>query len=464
MKIYNTMTNKKEEFKPLEKGKIKMYVCGPTVYNYFHIGNARPFLFFDVVRRYFEFIGYDVTFVQNITDIDDKLIEQSIKENVPVSEIAKKYIKAFYEDIEKLEIRRVDIQPKATEYIGKMIKLIKSLEEKGYAYRAGGDVYFSVEKFKDYGKLSGRKLKDMKAGARVEKNDNKKNPFDFTLWKAAKPNEPKWKSPWGEGRPGWHTECVVMSQSLLGETFDIHGGGIDLVFPHHENEIAQAESLTGKVFVRYWMHNGYLNIEGQKMSKSLNNFFTARDILKKYKPEAIRFFFLSKHYRSPIDFSESIIIESQKAVTNFYEAFKDIDFLSFKNEKMGNDEKLEKIKSEFKTAMDDDFNTAKAISVLFELSKIIKNTQMSLEFRKKAALLMYQLGSVLGFFKDIEKKLQNDINNLSEKLIELLIDYRNNFKKEKNWEMADKIRNDLASIGIELKDTKEGTKWSQKSD
>ena len=464
MKIYNTMTNKKEEFKPLEKGKIKMYVCGPTVYNYFHIGNARPFLFFDVVRRYFEFIGYDVTFVQNITDIDDKLIEQSIKENVPVSEIAKKYIKAFYEDIEKLEIRRVDIQPKATEYIGKMIKLIKSLEEKGYAYRAGGDVYFSVEKFKDYGKLSGRKLKDMKAGARVEKNDNKKNPFDFTLWKAAKPNEPKWKSPWGEGRPGWHTECVVMSQSLLGETFDIHGGGIDLVFPHHENEIAQAEALTGKVFVRYWMHNGYLNIEGQKMSKSLNNFFTARDILKKYKPEAIRFFFLSKHYRSPIDFSESIIIESQKAVTNFYEAFKDIDFLSFKNEKMGNDEKLEKIKSEFKTAMDDDFNTAKAISVLFELSKIIKNTQMSLEFRKKAALLMYQLGSVLGFFKDIEKKLQNDINNLSEKLIELLIDYRNNFKKEKNWEMADKIRNDLASIGIELKDTKEGTKWSQKSD
>ena len=456
------MTNKKEEFIPLEEGKIKMYVCGPTVYNYFHIGNARPFVFFDVVRRYFEYKGYKVTFVQNITDIDDKLIDQSIKENVPVSEIAKKYIKAFYEDIEALEIRRVDIQPKATEYIGKMIKLIKKLEEKGYAYKSGGDVYYSVEKFKDYGKLSGRKLDELKAGARVEENENKKNPFDFTLWKAAKPNEPKWNSPWGEGRPGWHTECVVMSQSLLGETFDIHGGGIDLVFPHHENEIAQAEALTGKTFVRYWMHNGYLNIEGQKMSKSLNNFFTARDILKKYKPEAIRFFFLSKHYRSPIDFNEAIIIESQKAVNNFYEALKEIDFLSFKNEEIKLSDEILKNEEEFKKAMDDDFNTAKAISVLFELSKIIKNTKNNLQTRKEAAHLLYKLGNVLGFFNRIEEKLMKNIDNLTEKLINLLIEYRNNFKKEKNWTMADKIRNDLDKMGIALKDTKEGTKWSVK--
>ena len=456
------MTNKKEEFIPLEEGKIKMYVCGPTVYNYFHIGNARPFVFFDVVRRYFEYKGYKVTFVQNITDIDDKLIDQSIKENVPVSEIAKKYIKAFYEDIEALEIRRVDIQPKATEYIGKMIKLIKKLEEKGYAYKSGGDVYYSVEKFKDYGKLSDRKLDELKAGARVEENENKKNPFDFTLWKAAKPNEPKWNSPWGEGRPGWHTECVVMSQSLLGETFDIHGGGIDLVFPHHENEIAQAEALTGKTFVRYWMHNGYLNIEGQKMSKSLNNFFTARDILKKYKPEAIRFFFLSKHYRSPIDFNEAIIIESQKAVNNFYEALKEIDFLSFKNEEIKLSDEILKNEEEFKKAMDDDFNTAKAISVLFELSKIIKNTKNNLQTRKEAAHLLYKLGNVLGFFNRIEEKLMKNIDNLTEKLINLLIEYRNNFKKEKNWTMADKIRNDLDKMGIALKDTKEGTKWSVK--
>ncbi len=462
MKIYNTMTRKKEEFVPLEEGKIKMYVCGPTVYNYFHIGNARPFLFFDVVRRYFEYKGFKVTFVQNITDIDDKLIDQSVKEGVPVSEIAKKYIKAFYEDIEKLEIRRVDIQPKATEYIGKMIKLIKKLEEKGYAYKSGGDVYYSVEKFKEYGKLSGRKLKDMKAGARVEENENKKNPFDFTLWKAAKPNEPKWKSPWGEGRPGWHTECVVMSQSLLGETFDIHGGGIDLVFPHHENEIAQAEAISGKTFVRYWMHNGYLNIEGQKMSKSLNNFFTARDILKKYKPETIRFFFLSKHYRSPIDFNEEIIIESQKAVANFYEAFKEIDFLSIISEKPDYSDEILKYKSEFINAMDDDFNTAKAISVLFDLAKIVKNPNNEQTKRIQAAHLLFELGKVLGFFNKIETKLKRDINNLSEQLINLLIDYRIQAKKEKNWQLADKIRDDLAKMGIDLKDTKEGTKWSLK--
>ena len=456
MKIYNTMTNRKEEFIPLEEGKIKMYVCGPTVYNYFHIGNARPFVFFDVVRRYFEYKGFKVTFVQNITDIDDKLIDQSIKENVKVADIAKKYIKAFYEDIDALEIRRVNIQPKATEYIPNMIELIKKLEEKGFAYESGGDVYYAVDKFKDYGKLSGRKLDELKAGARIEENSQKKNPFDFTLWKTAKPGEPKWQSPWGEGRPGWHTECVVMSQSLLGETFDIHGGGIDLVFPHHENEIAQAEALTGKQFVRYWMHNGYLNIEGQKMSKSLNNFFTARDILKKYSAETIRFFFLSKHYRSPIDFNEEIIIESQKAVKNFYSALSEIDYLSFKDETYSAED-FEKYQNNFINAMNDDFNTAKALSVLFDLVKVIKNEINDMEDRQKAALLLVELGKVLGFFNKIEKKLATD--DMSEQLIELMIGYRNTFKKNKQWAMADKIRDDLKSVGITLKDTKDGTRW-----
>ncbi|OQX70655.1 MAG: cysteine--tRNA ligase, partial [Candidatus Cloacimonas sp. 4484_275] len=259
MKIYNTMTRKKEEFKTIEKNTVKMYVCGPTVYNYFHIGNARPFLFFDVVRRYFEYAGYKVIYTQNMTDIDDKLIEQSKKENIPVSKIAEKYIKAFYEDTAALDIKKVDHQPKATEFIGEMIKLIRELEEKGYAYQSGGDVYFSVSKVKDYGKLSGKKLDELRAGARVEENVQKQHPADFTLWKKAKPGEPKWKSPWGEGRPGWHTECVVMSRHYLGETFDIHGGGSDLVFPHHENEIAQAEAVSGKPLANYWMHNGYLN-------------------------------------------------------------------------------------------------------------------------------------------------------------------------------------------------------------
>ena len=463
MKIYNTMTRKKEEFKTIEKNTVKMYVCGPTVYNYFHIGNARPFLFFDVVRRYFEYAGYKVIYTQNMTDIDDKLIEQSKKENIPVSKIAEKYIKAFYEDTAALDIKKVDHQPKATEFIGEMIKLIRELEEKGYAYQSGGDVYFSVSKVKDYGKLSGKKLDELRAGARVEENVQKQHPADFTLWKKAKPGEPKWKSPWGEGRPGWHTECVVMSRHYLGETFDIHGGGSDLVFPHHENEIAQAEAVSGKPLANYWMHNGYLNIEGEKMSKSLNNFFTARDILKKYDAEAIRYFFLSKHYRSPIDFNENIIKESSQAVKNFYAALSEIDFLSFKDEKPAYDESQKELIAKFKAAMEDDFNTAKAIAVLFEISKAIKNVQKYNEKqRKQFALLLVELGKVLGFFSSLEEKLQNNLDNISKDLIELMLKYRTMFKKEKNWEKADLIRDDLKKLGIEIKDTPEGSIWEIK--
>lgn len=462
MKIYNTLTKKKEEFKPIEANKVKMYACGPTVYNYFHIGNARPFVFFDVVRNYFEYKGYQVTYAQNITDIDDKIINKAIEDNSSFKQIAKKYIAAFQEDTEKLGIRKPDFQPKASEVIGEIIKLIKDLEDKGFAYEVKGDVYFSVESFKDYGMLSGKKIDDQKAGARVEANTNKRHPADFTLWKKAKPDEPTWNSPWGQGRPGWHSECVVLSQKYLQcQSFDIHGGGVDLVFPHHENENAQAQALSNKPLANYWMHNGFINIEGEKMSKSLNNFFTARDILKEYNAEAIRFFFLSKHYRSPIDFNRSIMQESDTAVKNFYSALKSINFTS-RDEEVNYSDRFEGKKTEFITAMDDDFNTAKALSVMFDLAKTVKSAKESPEDRRQAANLLVELGSVLGFFQDLAAKLSNDLGDLSSKLLSILIDIRNSAKENKNWALSDKIRDELLKEGIQLLDTKDGTKWEKK--
>lgn len=455
MKIYNTLTNKKEEFIPVEKGKVKMYVCGPTVYDYFHIGNARPLIFFDVVKNYFEYLGNQVTLVRNITDIDDKLITRSIEETIPVSKIAEKYTKAFFHDCQALEINPADHHPKATEFISNMITLIKELEEKNLAYEVNGDVYFSVSDFKGYGKLSGKKLADLQAGARVKTNIQKRHPADFTLWKKAKPDEPKWSSPWGEGRPGWHTECVVMSRKLLGETFDIHGGGIDLIFPHHENEIAQAEASNNKKQANYWMHNGYLNIEGEKMSKSLDNFFTARDILKEFNAETIRFFFLSKHYRSPIDFNKDIIKESSQAVKNLYNTIKGANYLKISNLEFEFTEEQMHYKNIFMNAMNDDFNTAKAISVLFDISKTYNKTKDPAFIH-----LLIELGNVLGFFDNLEEKLNEDISGVSTKLIELFISYRTKFKKENNWAMADKIRDDLQEINIVLKDTPDGTDWN----
>jgi len=460
MRIYNTMTRKKEEFIPIEAGKVKMYDCGPTVYNYFHIGNARNLLVFDVIRRYFQFKGFEVTYVQNITDIDDKIIAQAIAEGISTDDVTAKYITAFMEDLDKLDILKPDYQPKATQYIGKMIAFIKSLEEKGMAYESEGDVYFAVEKFKEYGKLSGRKLQDLRVGARIEENAQKNSPFDFTLWKKAKPGEPKWQSPWGEGRPGWHTECVVMSRDLLGDTFDIHGGGNDLVFPHHENEIAQGETETGHPFVNYWLHNGFLNIEGEKMSKSAGNFFLARDILQKYPAEAIRYFFLSKHYRSPIDFNEDIIKQSQAAINNLYNTLKDIDYLNLEDQPHYT-ALQEKLKAQFMEVMDDDFNTARALAIIFEAAKETKNTDLCLSDRTAYARLMVELGEVLGFFRNLKEKL-TETANFSAKtagLIEMLIKYRNEFKKAKNWEWADRIRNDLSELNIKLKDTKDGTEW-----
>jgi len=458
MLIYNTLTRKKEVFTPIEPSKVKMYVCGPTVYNYFHIGNARPFLFFDVVRSYFHYIGYTVEYIQNITDIDDKIINRANEERTDYTKITQKYIAAFYEDLQALHIKPADKNPKATDYISEMIELINELIELGYAYESGGDVYFSVDKAKEYGKLSGKNLDELLAGKRVEKNPNKQNSFDFTLWKAAKENEPAWDSKWGRGRPGWHTECVVMSRKLLGTCFDIHGGGIDLIFPHHENELVQAESVAKQPLANIWMHNGFLNIEGEKMSKSLDNFFTARDVLKTYDADTIRFFFLSKHYRSPIDFSKDILNESKVAISRFHEVFRKFPVYMVPCATYSATEVTD-VKTQFIETMNDDFNTAKAIACLFDLSKIAFNQNLSPEVNIQAANLLYEIGSVLGFFSDIALKLSERVDAKAEQLIQLLIDIRNQAKKSKYFDIADTIRDQLKNIGIELRDTPNGTEW-----
>jgi len=457
MQIYNQLSRQKEEFIPLESGKVKLYACGPTVYNYFHIGNARAFLFFDVVRRYFEFRGYEVTYVQNITDIEDKIIAQSLDEGISFESVAAKYIRAFLDDSAALGIRPPTIQPRATEVVAEIIALIASLIEKGYAYEVMGDVYFDTTALPEYGRLSGKKIEDQLPGARVEENLCKRNPSDFTLWKHSKPGEPFWQSPWGEGRPGWHSECVVMGQKYLGETFDIHGGGSDLVFPHHENELAQAVASTGKPLANYWMHNGFLNIEGAKMSKSLKNFFTARDILAQHSAEAIRFFFLSKHYRSPVDFSRELIEEAERAVKNFYSALKSVRYLRIT---AAPDDTYTAQREEFIQAMDDDFNSAKAIAVLFDLVHHCRNESLPRSDREQAALLLVELGKVLGFFQSLEESLYEDVPDTIQKLMELIIAYRQEARARKDWQLSDRIRDDLKALGIELKDTPAGCSWS----
>ncbi|PKN74061.1 MAG: cysteine--tRNA ligase [Candidatus Cloacimonetes bacterium HGW-Cloacimonetes-3] len=466
MLLYNTKTRKKEEFIPIQPGKISIYACGPTVYNYFHIGNARAFVFFDVVHRYFQFKGMDVTYVQNITDIDDKIIAQAMEEEISFSEVAAKYTRAFYQDCAALGIKPPSVQPLATDVMPDIIAYIAELVSRDYAYEANGDVYFNTSSLTSYGSLSGKKTEEQMTGARVAENLYKKNPTDFTLWKKSKPGEPVWQSPWGEGRPGWHTECVVMSQKYLGETFDIHGGGIDLVFPHHENELAQAMAISGKPLANYWMHNGFLNIEGEKMSKSLKNFFTARDILEQYDAEAIRFFFLSKHYRSPIDFNRELIEESHRAVTNFYNALKSVDFLNNRDATVPFDGspkvELQSMEAEFIASMEDDFNTAKAIAVLFELSKRARNTSLDSSDRLAAAALLVRLGSVLGFFQNIETRLKERVQDLSSQLVELILSYRREARERKDWAMSDSLRDDLAKLGIELKDTPQGCTWNLK--
>ena len=466
MLLYNSQTRKKEEFIPLEPGRLKLYACGPTVYNYFHIGNARAFIFFDTVRRYFSYRGYEVTYVQNITDIDDKIIAQANDEGVGYQVVADKYAQAFLDDAAALGIKAPDKQPRATEVVPEIVAYIDRLVQSGFAYESAGDVYFDTSSLPSYGSLSGKKTEEQLTGARVAENLNKRNPTDFTLWKKSKPGEPVWQSPWGEGRPGWHTECVVMSQMYLGETFDIHGGGIDLIFPHHENELAQATALSGKPLANYWLHNGFLNIEGEKMSKSLKNFFTAREVLAEYDAETIRFFFLSKHYRSPIDFTRELMEESKKALGNFYTALAAVDFLQNAGSKVQPDEsfkqELEKLEADYMTGMDDDFNSAKAIAVLFELSHRVKSSTLSSDNRLAAAQLLHRLGSVLGFFNDLEARLAAKMPDLSKALVELVLRYRSEARANKDWAASDKIRNDLATLGIEIKDTPTGCTWSLK--
>lgn len=462
MKVYNTLTRKKEELVPITPGEIKMYACGPTVYNYIHIGNARPLCIFDILRRYLEYRGYKVTFVQNFTDIDDKIIRRANEEHVDFSEISERYIKEFWTDAEGLNVRHATVNPKATENIDAIIHIISTLIEKGYAYEAQGDVYFSTEKFKDYGKLSHQPLEDLEAGARIMVGEVKREPMDFAVWKAAKPGEPAWDSPWGKGRPGWHIECSAMNWRYLGDTIDIHCGGQDLIFPHHENEIAQSECFTGKPFAHYWMHNGYINVDNVKMSKSLGNFFTVRDVAEKYGYEPIRYLLISAQYRSPINYSTDIIEQCISALNRLYTCRDSLDF-ELKNASDAEHDGdraiidgFDKYREQFIDAMDDDLNTADAIASIFELVRDI-NTNVVGKTPSKALV-----EGAISVFDELTGVLGLVYNRKTETLdsdIEALIEARTNARKEKNWAEADRIRDQLKEMGIVLEDTAQGVKW-----
>ena len=462
MKVYNTLTRKKEELIPITPGEIKMYACGPTVYNYIHIGNARPLCIFDILRRYLEYRGYKVTFVQNFTDIDDKIIKRANEEHVDFSEISERYIKEFWTDADGLNVRHATVNPKATENIDAIIHIISTLIEKGYAYEAQGDVYFSTEKFKDYGKLSHQPLEDLEAGARIMVGEVKREPMDFAVWKAAKPGEPAWDSPWGKGRPGWHIECSAMNWRYLGDTIDIHCGGQDLIFPHHENEIAQSECFTGKPFAHYWMHNGYINVDNVKMSKSLGNFFTVRDVAEKYGYEPIRYLLISAQYRSPINYSTDIIEQCISALNRLYTCRDSLDF-ELKNASDAEHDGdraiidgFDKYREQFIDAMDDDLNTADAIASIFELVRDI-NTNVVGKTPSKALV-----EGAISVFDELTGVLGLVYNRKTETLdsdIEALIEARTNARKEKNWAEADRIRGQLKEMGIVLEDTAQGVKW-----
>ena len=459
MQIYNTMSRKKEDLVPLVPGQISMYACGPTVYNYFHIGNARPFIVFDTMRRYLEYRGYKVRFVQNFTDIDDKMIRRANEEGTTVKELGERFIKEYYHDADSLGVQRATANPRATEHIDEIIALVETLIEKGHAYATpDGDVYFSVRSFPGYGKLSGQNIDDLENGARVDPDEAKRDPLDFALWKAEKPGEPSWQSPWGKGRPGWHIECSAMSMSILGETFDIHGGGQDLIFPHHENEIAQSEAATGHPFARYWMHNGYINVDNQKMSKSLNNFFTVRDIAKEFDLEAVRMFMLSVQYRNPVNFSRDMIQQAESALERLRTAKERLSEAQIAPSDTAEDaafiEQLADFKTRFNAAMDDDLNTADAIGVLFEFARAA-NTFVS-ESRGKAAIqagvtLFAELTGVLGLLTQAKAE-----EFPAEALA--LLDERQVVRKAKNFQRADEIRDALKQMGYAVEDTANGPK------
>ena len=467
MKVYNTLAKTKEEFKPLEENKVKMYVCGPTVYNYIHIGNARPMIVFDTVRRYFEYKGYDVNYVSNFTDVDDKIIKKSIEEGVSAEEIAQRYIAECKKDMEAMNIKPATKNPLATEEIDGMIEMISTLIEKGYAYEKNGTVYYRTRKFADYGKLSHKNLDDLQSGGRsllVSGIDEKEDPLDFVLWKPKKEGEPFWVSPWGEGRPGWHIECSVMSKKYLGEQIDIHAGGEDLIFPHHENEIAQSEAANGKEFSRYWLHNGFLNINNKKMSKSLGNFFTVREIGEKYDLQVLRFFMLSAHYRSPLNFSADLMEAAGVGLNRILTAADNLKFLmnNASDKEMTSQEKellsnTNDFVADFERAMDDDFNTADAISAIFDLVKFANTNcsgDNSKKFIEEVRNLIVKLTDVLGIIVEKDEEILDDD-------IEKLIEERQAARKDKNFARADEIRDELLEKGIVLKDTREGVKWER---
>lgn len=466
MLIYNTLTKKKEEFKPLNEPKVTMYVCGPTIYDYFHIGNARSFIMADIVRRYLEYKNYDVTFVMNLTDVDDKLIKKANEENVSVKEVAEKYANAFFEDIEKLNIKKADIYPKATEHMDEIIKMIAELEEKGFAYNVDGNVFYDVNKFDQYGKLSGKNIENLESGARIEINEEKKNPLDFSLWKKAKPDEPSWESPWGKGRPGWHIECSAMSMKHLGHTIDIHAGGNDLVFPHHENEIAQSEACCTPQFVKYWIHFGFLNLNQEKMSKSLGNFFTAREILKKYSANAIRYLFAQTHFSGPLNFSSELLESAEKGLEKLYNLTDRLQNLTPSQSEVKGEFNINPYMVAFENAMDDNFNTPKALAVVFDFVKdfnkyLNQNNDVSeTEILKAKEFLQTTLTNVLGIVLFKENKTTD---SKQDELIKLLIDLRIKAKQEKNYVLADEIRSRLNDIGIILADSKDGTTYKMKN-
>lgn len=457
IKLYNSLTRKKEEFKPVEEGKVRMYSCGPTVYNYFHIGNARPFIIFDSLRRFMEYMGYEVTFVQNFTDIDDKMIKRANEEGVTVKELADRFIEEYFKDAGSLGIKCATVHPRATEHIDAIIELVKILEDKGYAYNVNGDVYFRVKKFAHYGKLSHQPLENLEAGARIDVGEQKEDPMDFALWKAQKEGEPAWESPWGMGRPGWHIECSAMANKYLGKTIDIHSGGMDLIFPHHENEVAQSEAANGCQFANYWLHNGYINVDNRKMSKSLGNFFTVRDVVKEFDPEVIRFFMLSAHYRNPINFSHDLLLQAKSGLERIYTCMSNLEFMA-KNSSGGElnvSDKLEGFKQKFISAMEDDINTADAVAAIFDIV-YFANTELNGTSGRKACedtlSLIRELGDVLGI-------LGNSQEEVLDSDVEAMIEQRNEARKAKDFATADAIRNKLKEMGIILEDTSQGVKW-----
>lgn len=478
LRVYNTLTKQKEEFVPSEPGKVKMYVCGVTPYNHPHIGNARPFVTWDVIKRYLTYQGLVVKHIQNFTDVDDKIINTANGEGVSWDTISKRYIDSYFEVMDKLNIKRADLYPKVSEHMQDIIDIVKKLVDKGFAYEVNGDVYYSVEKFDEYGKLSGRTLEDMKAGARVDVDERKNHPMDFALWKSAKPGEPSWESPWGPGRPGWHIECSAMSLKYLGNSFDFHGGGSDLIFPHHENEIAQSEACTGEApFVRYWLHNGFITVNEEKMSKSLGNFFLVKDILEHYPPEVLRFFIIATHYRSPLDFSDERLDEAARSLDRLKNAFislGELEKLPAAQQTADPAELLAQIaqaKQEFMDAMDDDFNTALAIGVLFALAKQINSYRDEvlhnatgvdakvLSALKDAYLTM---ADILGIVFAPAADDASENSELVSQLMELIIDIRQEARKKKDWATADQIRDRLGAINIVIEDSPQGARWKKR--